>query len=198
LKNNATLRNYLLFVLITFIILYIYNVISHFITQMPIVAGKHVFLFEFPIYLALVTPFYFSKIENPLYKYIVPNIFGLLLYVIFDTVYAFLARAPRLSDTKNIHTIFDFYPLAGVLLAFAAILLGFMLYLLFKNVKRYYSQKEYKKSLVLRALFFIVFLLNSPSSVCFHNGLINCICNFISIKNYFRVRISSCSSNYLN
>jgi len=164
-KKNSTLLNYLKFILITFVILYLYNVISHFITQMPIVAGKRVFLIEFPIYLALVTPFYFARAQSPFFRYILPNIFGLTLYAIFDTVYAFLLRSPRISDLKNIDTIFDFYPLAVVGIVIAAALLIFLALLLLKHTKRLYTKAEFKKTILLRsiALIALLFLLQSSA-----------------------------------
>ena len=164
MKKNSTLLNYLKFVLITFVILYLYNVISHFITQMPIVAGKRVFFIEFPIYLAFVTPFYFARVKNPFYKYILPNIFGLTLYIIFDTVYAFLLRSPRISDLKNVNTIFDFYPLAvvGVFLAVTTLIL--LLLQLIRYAKKFYSKREFTKTILLRTLTLITLLFLLKSS----------------------------------
>ncbi len=173
MKKNSSLLNYLKFILITFVILYLYNVISHFITQMPIVAGKRVFLIEFPIYLALVTPFYFAKAQSPFFRYILPNIFGLTLYAIFDTVYAFLLRSPRISDLKNIDTIFNFYPLATVGIIIAAALQIFLALLLLKSTKKYYSKREFLKTILLRTftLITLLFLLKSNTFLKFHERL---------------------------
>ncbi len=165
LKTKSILINYLKFILITFVILYLYNVISHFITQMPIVADKRVFFIEFPIYLALITPFYFARAKSPFYKYILPNIFGLTLYAIFDTVYAFLIRSPRISDLKNIDTIFNFYPLAAAGIFLAVAILIFLMLQLIRYVKKFYTKKEFKKTILLRslALIALLFLLQSSA-----------------------------------
>ncbi len=144
------IRDYLKFILISFIIVYLYNVASHFITQMPIVAGKRVFLVEFPIYLVFVSLFYFPKSKSSIFKYILPNIPGLFLYLCFDLLYHFLLRAARASDFANIATIYNFYPVAFVAGVLLIALLLLLIYKIFSYAKKFYTNRNFFKSLLLR------------------------------------------------
>jgi len=122
------------------------------------------------IFLALI--FYFPKNSQKLdilnsFLSAVP-IIG--LYLLYDAVFSFLASSPRFSDFKNISTILDFYPLAGISLIIYAVLifspLAILLIRYYKNIPR----RFYIAVLLLKILL-IVFFYYFYCSVLFNQYL---------------------------
>ena len=164
MQQKTTLKDFLQFTLISLIIYFAYNFVSHFITQMPIVSGKRILLIEFPIYLALAAPLFFVKFANPISRYFIPNILPLTLYIIFDTVWKFLSRAPRASDIHNIFAIYEFSPLAfSVIILFALAVITLIALQIYKASKLY-SKSAIRKTIVVRLLFIatLIAFLQSP------------------------------------
>ena len=128
------------------------------------VDDRQILFFEpfFVVVLSII--FFFPRIRSSSTRYLLPLTPILIFYLSFDIFYSFLKRAPHPSDLRNIYTIFDFYPLFGIVVILLILITTTILLLLLTwSIARRYSSGEILISLLYRFAFCLiaVFLLFS-------------------------------------
>ena len=158
IKQN--IYDYLKLIIISIIIIAIYDGISYNITDNLYTKGTHsVLTIEFVLILFTITIFYFPKIENKILKYIFPLIPIITLYTIFDIFYSFLLRSPKISDLSNFSNIQDFSLSMFILIIISFISIISLLAIMIIKAKPFYSTNGYIATISIRIMILIIFIL---------------------------------------
>jgi hypothetical protein len=107
---------------------------------------------EVPLVMLLVSCLYFNKIKNKLYKYFLPILPIIVVYLGIDIFYHYLARAPRPSDLQNLSLVWDFSPLMGWVFIMWCLCILMPLGVLIYQAAKYYRHKMLVISVVCRLL----------------------------------------------
>lgn len=143
-KHTLTqlIKNYVKFIIVSFVLLLMYNEVSSFLVQMHHHVKTRSFFIELPLSLLLMSIFYFSRFENRVQKYLLPAVPVIGLYIAFDIYYSYLSRAPRYSDFENFLTIYDFYPFMFVGIILYILFIVSVMTLLFYKAYRVYGRTD--------------------------------------------------------
>ncbi len=163
--------DYIKLILISIVVILIYDGISYNITHQIYTRGtKSVYMIEMLLIIIIITIFYFPKIKNNTLKYIFPTLPVIGLYILFDIFYSFLLRSPRLSDTDNFITIYDFNPaLFFSILAFIFFIF-FVVCVVLLKIKNQYTQKDFILNISARLsiLLLIIMFLQTEIFQTYH------------------------------
>lgn len=145
------IRQFFIYTIANIFILYLYQAISGIWVSIGGSTLK-VFVLEFPLIIFMLSFLFFNKIENKIYKYILPILPIIIIYIGVDIFYSFLARSPLISDLQNLYAAIYFLPLLGIILIILCILFTLPLIILIYQASRYYSKKTLTISVLCRFL----------------------------------------------
>jgi len=145
-------------------ILYAYIEFSHLWVDVGGGSSK-LFDLEIPLIILTVTSLYFTKIKNKLYKYVLPILPIIAIYIGIDIFYNYLARMPRASDLQNLSIVWDFSPLLGWMFVLWCVLILLPPALLICEARRHYPNKILFKSIFYRVIGVVALIWGLSTSV---------------------------------